>query len=52
MYKKDITPILGKMKESRFGVETLLYSYFISIGKTIEFIKLRGLYQKKDLYLS
>ena len=49
VYKKDITPILCKMKESRFGVETLLYFYFISIGKTIEFIRLIGL-KHKDKY--
>lgn len=49
MYKKDITPILDKMKESRFGVETLLYFYFISIGKTIKFIRLVGL-KHKDKY--
>ena len=46
MYKKDVTPILDKMKESRFGVETLLYFYFISIGKSIKFIKLIGLKHK------
>ncbi len=49
MYKENITPILGKMKESRFGVETLLYFYFISIGKTVKFIKLTGL-KHKDKY--
>ena len=49
MYKKDITPILGKMKESRFGVETLLYFYYISIGKSLKFIKLIGL-KHKDKY--
>lgn len=49
MYKKDITPILCKMKESRFGVETLLYFYYISIGKSIKFIRLIGL-KHKDKY--
>ncbi|MCD4771837.1 MAG: glycosyltransferase [Bacteroidales bacterium] len=49
MYKKDITPILSKMKESRFGVETLLYFYYISIGKSIKFIRLIGL-KHKDKY--
>ncbi|MCK4661647.1 MAG: glycosyltransferase family 2 protein [Bacteroidales bacterium] len=43
LYKKDIFPILDKIKESRFGVETLLYFYFISIGKSIKFIQLVGL---------
>ena len=46
LYKKDVFPILDKMKESRFGVETLLYFYFISIGKSIKFIKLVGLKHK------
>ena len=49
MYKKDIDPILDKMKESRFGVETLLYFYFISTGKSIKFIRLIGL-KHKDKY--
>jgi len=43
LYKNDIIPILNKMKESRFGVETLLYLHFNSIGKSIKFIKLHGL---------
>lgn len=46
LYTEDITPILDKMKESRFGVETLLYFYFVSIGKTIKFIRLIGLKHK------
>jgi len=46
MYKKDISPILDKMKKSRFGVETLLYFYFLSIGKTIKFIQLVGIKHK------
>ncbi|HNW71936.1 MAG TPA: glycosyltransferase family 2 protein [Candidatus Paceibacterota bacterium] len=49
IYRKDITPILDKMKESRFGVETLLYFYFISMGKTLKFIRLVGL-AHKDKY--
>ena len=49
LYKKDIYPIFDKMKESRFGVETLLYFYFISNGKTIKFIRLIGL-KHKDKY--
>jgi len=43
LYKEDIIPILDKMKESRFGVETLLYFYYISIGKSIKFIRLKGM---------
>ncbi len=49
LFKEDITPIIEKMKESRFGVETLLYFYYISIGKTIKFLPLVGL-KHKDKY--
>lgn len=49
LYKDDIAPILDKMKESRFGVETLLYFYFVSIGKSIKFIRLIGL-KHRDKY--
>jgi glycosyltransferase involved in cell wall biosynthesis len=49
LYKEDIIPILDKMKESRFGVETLLYFYYISIGKSIKFIRLKGM-THKDKY--
>jgi glycosyltransferase involved in cell wall biosynthesis len=49
LFKKDITPIIEKMKESRFGVETLLYFYYISIGKTLKFLPLVGL-KHKDKY--
>lgn len=43
LYKKDIDPILEKMKKSRFGVETLLYLYYLSLGKSLKFIHLKGL---------
>ncbi len=43
MYKEDLVPILEKMKESRFGVETLLYFYYLSMGKSIKFIHLKEL---------
>ena len=49
LFKEDIIPILDKMKESRFGVETLLYFYYISIGKSIKFIRLKGM-AHKDKY--
>lgn len=49
LLKKDIMPILDKIKESRFGVETLLYFYYISIEKSIKFIKLEGL-KHRDKY--
>ena len=43
LFKSDIVPILDKLKESRFGVETLLYVYYISIGKSVNFTKMSGL---------
>ncbi len=43
LFKSDIMPILGKLKESRFGVETLLYFYYISLDKSVKFTKLSGL---------
>ncbi|HSV88090.1 MAG TPA: glycosyltransferase family 2 protein [Bacteroidales bacterium] len=43
LYKKDVTPILNKMKESRFGVETLLYFYYMALGKSLKFIRLEGM---------
>ena len=51
--KIDIDPILEKMKDSRFGVETLLYFYFLSLGKSLKFIHLKDLkhndkYKKMD----
>jgi glycosyltransferase involved in cell wall biosynthesis len=49
LYKKDIIPILDKMKESRFGVETLLYLYYESMNKSIKYTKLVGL-RHKDKY--
>ncbi|MEA5100430.1 MAG: glycosyltransferase family 2 protein [Bacteroidales bacterium] len=46
LFKKDIEPILNRMKESRFGVETLLYLYYISTGKSILYTRLYGLKHK------
>lgn len=43
LFKKDLEPILSKMKESRFGIETLLYFYYLSIEKTLKFIHLETL---------
>ncbi|MCE5177748.1 MAG: hypothetical protein LLF81_01220 [Porphyromonadaceae bacterium] len=40
LLKEDIAPLLDKMKESRFGVETLLYFFYISLGKTLKFLRL------------
>jgi glycosyltransferase involved in cell wall biosynthesis len=41
--KKDIVQILNKMKESRFGVETLMYLHFKSLDKKIRYTRLKGL---------
>jgi glycosyltransferase involved in cell wall biosynthesis len=49
LFKKDIIPILDKMKESRFGVETLLYLHYASMDKKIKYTKLMGL-KHKDKY--
>lgn len=43
LYKKDLMPILEKMKVSRFGVETILFLYYQSINKTLKFTHLEGL---------
>ncbi len=43
LFKSDIMPILDKLKESRFGVETLLYFYYISLDKSVKFTKISGL---------
>ncbi|MGD9977992.1 MAG: glycosyltransferase family 2 protein [Bacteroidales bacterium] len=49
LYKKDIAPILEKMKETRFGVETLLYLYYSSLEKSLKFIYLAGM-EHNDKY--
>jgi len=38
--KKDIIPIISKMKTSRFGVETLINLYYQSEGKTVKYVML------------
>lgn len=43
LLKKDIFPILDKMKESRFGVETLINLYYQSQGKKVKYVMLDGL---------
>lgn len=40
LLKEDILPILDKMKESHFGIETLLYFFYISLGKTLKFLRM------------
>jgi len=43
VFKKDILPIVDKMKNSRFGVETLINLYYQSEGKTVKYVMLSGL---------
>ena len=43
LLKKDILPIVDKMKHSRFGVETLINLYYQSEGKKVKYIMLDGL---------
>ena len=43
LLKKDILPIVGKMKHSRFGVETLINLFYQSQGKTVNYVMLKGL---------
>ena len=43
LFKKDILPILDKMKKSRFGVETLMNIYYKSRKKKVILVKLKGL---------
>jgi len=38
--RKDILPLVDKMKESRFGVETLINLYYQSAGKTVKYVML------------
>ena len=43
LFKSDVLLLLPKMKESRFGVETLLYLFYRSKGYQMEFVHLRTL---------
>ena len=43
LLKKDVLPIVDKMKYSRFGVETLINLYYQSEGKIVKYIMLEGL---------
>ena len=43
LYKDDILPIVDKMKEANFGVETLINLYYQSKGKRIKYVMLLGL---------
>lgn len=41
--RKDILPILGKMKNSKFGIETLINLYFQATGKIVKYVLLAEL---------
>ncbi len=43
LLRKDIMPIVEKMKNSRFGVETLINLYYQSENKRIKYVTLSGL---------
>jgi len=43
VFKKDMLPIVDKMRHSRFGVETLINLYYQSEGKRVEYVMLNGL---------
>ena len=43
VFKKDILSIIDKMRNSRFGVETLINLYYQSEGKKVKYIMLSGL---------
>ena len=43
LFKKDVLPLVDKMKSSRFGVETLINLYYQSEGKIIKYVMLQGL---------
>ena len=43
VFKKDILPIVDKMRHSRFGVETLINLYYQAEGKKVEYVMLNGL---------
>ena len=43
LLKNDISPIIDKMKNSRFGVETLINLYYQSEGKKVKYVMLDGL---------
>ncbi len=43
LYKNDLMPIIDKMKNSRFGVETLINLYYQSQGKTVKYVMLENL---------
>ncbi len=44
VYKKDLLPILHKIRASRFGVETIINLYFQAENKKTKFVLLKGLH--------
>jgi hypothetical protein len=43
LLKKDILPILGEMRTSKFGVETLINLYYQAQEKRVKYVMLEGL---------
>jgi len=43
LLKKDVLPLLVKMKTSKFGVETLINLYYQAQGKRVKYVMLEGL---------
>ncbi len=43
VFKKDILSLVDKMRNSRFGVETLINLYYQSEGKKVKYVMLDGL---------
>ena len=43
LLRKDILPIVDKMKETRYGVETLINLYYRAEGKNVKYVLLKGL---------
>ena len=43
LLRKDIIPIIDKMKNSRFGVETLINLYYQAEGKKVKYVMLKSL---------
>jgi len=57
LYKKDILPIVDKIRTSKYGVETLMVLYYKSQGKRIKIEYLWGVthllkFQKEEAQLS
>ncbi len=46
VFKKDILPIINDMKQTRYGVETLINLYYLANKKKIKFVYLNGLHHK------